>query len=54
MNVLLWSTPVWESTYWKTILFGELCLLYYLYFIIKDSELIMCVFHIGITGIRSL
>ena len=35
MNVLLWSIPVWESKCWKTILLGELCLLYSLNFIIN-------------------
>jgi len=52
MNVLLWSIPAWESKYWKTILLGELCLLYYLNFILNYNKLIMCVFRIKIPGLE--
>jgi len=38
--------------YWKTLLLGELCLLYYLNFTIKDNKLIMCDFRIKIPGLE--
>ena len=37
---------------WKTTLLGELCLLYYLNFIIKDNKVIMCDFRIEIPGLE--
>ena len=52
MNVLLWSISVWESMCWKTTLLSELCLLYYLNFIIKDNKVIMCDFRIEIPGLE--
>ena len=46
------SITAWESMCWKTLLLGELCLWYYLSFIIKDNKLIMCDFHIEIPGLE--
>ena len=52
MNVLLSSIPIWESKSWKTISLGELCLLHYLNFIIKENKLIMRDFRIEIPGLE--
>ena len=52
MNVLRMSITAWESMCWKTLLLGELCLLYYLNFIINYDKLIMCAFRIEIPGLE--